>query len=130
MNFMTALVQESIEQHSSVEPYFHQFFQQVVQSMPHVDPQLLIKVMMMEMNLKDYIGAKIPHVNLYVQYREGIDLHQKQEEGRDKYPIEVTASRWEDGVIFSGLMNIKNVETVCSDPDIVRVTGKVSPRHN
>ena len=81
---MTALVQESIEQHSSVEPYFHQFFQQVVQSMPHVDPQLLIKVMMMEMNLKDYMGAKIPHVNLYVQYREGIDLHQKQEEGRDR----------------------------------------------
>jgi hypothetical protein len=96
--------------------------------MPHVDPQLLIKVMMLEMNLKDYMGAKIPHVNLYVQYKEGIDLHQKQEEGRNKYPIEVTASRWEDGVIFSGLMSIKNVETVCSDPDIVKVTGKVSPR--
>ena len=93
---MTALVQESRKQQNSVEPYFHQFFQQVVQSMPHVDPQLLIKVMMLEMNLKDYMGAKIPHVNLYVQYKEGTDLHQKQEEGRDKYPIEVTASRWED----------------------------------
>lgn len=68
--------------------------------------------------------------SLYVQYKEGTDLYQKQEEGRDKYPIEVTASKWEDGVIFSGLMSIKNVETVCSDPDIVRVTGKVSPRHN
>ena len=52
--------------------------------------------------------------------RRGTDLHQKQEEGRDKYPIEVSASRWEDGVVFSGLNEYKNVETICSDPDIVK----------
>ena len=127
---MTALVQETKPQPVTVEPYFHQFFQQVVQAMPHVDPQLLIRVMMFEMNLKDYMGAKVPHVNLYVQYKEGVDLHQKQEEGRDKYPIEVTKSRWGDGVVFSGLMSIKHVELICSDPDILKVTGKASPRHN
>ena len=127
---MTALVQEIKEQHNSVEPYFHQFFQDVVRTMPKVDPELLIRVMMFQVNLKNYVGPDIPHVNLYVQYKPGTDLHQKQEEGRDKYPIEVSASRWEDGVIFSGLMSITNVETICSDPDIVRVTGKASPRHN
>jgi len=127
---MTAVVQESKEQPISVEPYFNQFFQDVVRAMPKVDPELLIKVMMYQVSLKKYVGPDIPHVNLYVYYRDGIDLHQKQEEGRDKYPIEVTASRWGDGVIFSGLMSMKNIETVCSDPDIVKVTGKASPRHN
>ena len=126
---MVALVQEIKEQSSSVEPYFHQFFQDVVKAMPKVDPELLVKVMMYQVSLKKYVGPDIPHVNLYVYYRDGTDLHQKQE-GRDKYPIEVTASRWEDGVIFSGLMSIKNVEMICSDPDIVKVTGKTSPRHN
>lgn len=129
-SIMTAQVVEKKVRESVVEPYFHQFFQHVVQAMPHVDPQLLIKVMMFEMTLKDSIGPKIPHVHLEVQYKEGIDLHQKQEEGRDKYPIQITKSRWGDAVIFSGLMSIKNVELVCSDPDIVKVTGRVCPRHN
>ena len=80
--------------------------------------------MLFELNLKRYVGPDIPHVNLYVRYKDGIDLHQKQEEGRDKYPIEVSASRWEDGVIFSGLMGVRHVEKIASDPDIVKITGK------
>ena len=49
---------------------------------------------------------------------------------RDKYPIQSAASRWGDGVIASGLMSIKNVQTICSDPEIVEVKGKASARHN
>ena len=128
---MTALVQEvKGQQPEPLEPYFHQFFQHVVQTMPRVDPELLIRVMMFEVNLKNYMGPDVPHVNLHVEYKEGVDLHQKQEEGRDKYPIEVTVNKWGDRVIFSGLMSIKNVQTICSDPDIVKVTGRASPRHN
>ena len=127
---MTALVQEKIEQPMQLESFFHQFFQQVVQTMPKVDPELLIRVMMFEVNLKKYVGPDIPHVNLHVTYGEGIDLHQKQEECRDRYPIEVTTNKWGDAVIFSGLMGIKHVQKVCSDPDIVKVTGRASPRHN
>ena len=121
---------EQIQSAPGIEPYFNQFFQNIVQTHPHIDPELLIKVMMYQVSLKKYVGPDIPHVNLYVYYKDGVDLHQKQEEGRDKYPIEVTTSRWGDGVIFSGLMSIKNVQTICSDPDIVKVTGKASPRHN
>lgn len=127
---MTAQMQEKKQQNSGIEPFFHQFFQDVVKKMPKVDPELLIKVMTYEVTLKNYVGPDIPHVNLYVYYKDGVDLYKKQEEGRDKYPIEVTTSRWGDGVIFSGLMSIKNIETICSDPDIVKVIGKASPRHN
>ena len=127
---MTALVQEMKEQPMSVEPYFHQFFQDVVNTNPKVDPELLIRVMMFQVNLKKYSGPDIPHVHLHVVYKEGTDLHQKQEEGRDKYPIEVTTDKWGEGVIFSGLMSVKHVELIASDPDIVKVTGKASPRHN
>ena len=127
---MTALVQKIETQPPKLEPYFYQFFQDVVNTMPVVDPELLIRVMMFQVNLKKYPGPDIPHVNLYVKYKEGVNLHQKQEEGRDTYPFEVTTSRWGDGVIFSGLMNIGTVEYVYSDPDIVEVTGEAKPTHN
>ena len=127
---MTALVQEIKEQHPSVEPYFHQFFQDVVKTNPKVDPELLIRVMLLEVNLKNYVGPDIPHVHLEASYKDGVDLYQKQEEARDKYPIEVTTSRWGKGVIFSGLMSVRHVEKIASDPDIVKITGRASPRHN
>lgn len=127
---MTALVQKIETQPPKLEPYFYQFFQDVVSTMPKVDPDLLIRVMMFQVNLKKYPGPDIPHVNLYVHYKDGVNLHQKQEQGRDKYPFEVTTSRWGDGVIFSGLMSLGTVESVCSDPDIVKVTGEAKPTHN
>lgn len=114
----------------SVDEHFRIFLNNVMNSHPTIDPELLIRVLLFELNLKRYIGPDIPHVNLYVNYKEGIDLHQKQEEGRDKYPIEVSASRWEDGVIFSGLMGVRHIEKIASDPDIVKITGKATPRHN
>ena len=70
---MTALVQEIKEQHSSVEPYFHQFFQDVVRTNPKVDPELLIKIMMLQVNLKNYVGPDIPHVHLEASYKDGVD---------------------------------------------------------
>ena len=127
---MTALVQQIEEQHASIEPYFHQFFQDVVRAMPKVDPELLIRIMLFELNLRKYSGPDIPHVHLDVTYKEGVDLHQKQEEGRDKYPIEITTNKWGDAVIFSGLMGVRHVEKIASDPDIVKITGRASPRHN
>jgi hypothetical protein len=49
---------------------------------------------------------------------------------RDKFPIEITTNKWGDGVIFSGLMGIRHIEKVCADPQIVKVTGTATPRHN
>ena len=115
---------------STIENHFRQFLNKVMNSHPQIDPELLVRILMFELNLKRYVGPDIPHVNLYVYYKEGTDLYKKQEEGRDKYPIEITHSRWGDGVIFSGLMGVKHVEYICSDPDIVRVTGKATPNHN
>ena len=115
---------------SSIEPLFRQFLNNVMNTQPKIDPELIVKILLFELNLKRFVGPDIPHVNLYVYYKDGTDLHKKQEEGRDKYPIEITQSRWGDGVIFSGLMGIRHVELICSDPDIVRVTGQAKPTHN
>ena len=112
----------------SIESQFRIFLNNVMNSHPTIDPELIVRVLMFELNLKRYVGPDIPHVNLYVYYKDGTDLHQKQEEARDKYPIEITKSRWGDGVIFSGLMGIRHIERICRDGDIVKVTGKASPR--
>jgi hypothetical protein len=99
-------------------------------SHPTIDPELLIRVLLFELNLKRFVGPDIPHVNLTITYKQGTDLHQKQEEGRDKYPIEITTNKWGDGVIFSGLMGVRHIEKIATDPDIVKITGKATPRHN
>ena len=127
---MAAVMQQIKEQQPSVEPVFYQFLQDVINTNPKVDPELLIKIMMFQVNLKKYVGPDIPHVHLDVKYKDGIDLHRKQEEARDKYPIEITTNKWGDAVIFSGLMGVRHVEKIASDPDIVRITGKATPRHN
>jgi hypothetical protein len=114
----------------SIAPLFDQFFDQIKTVHPKIDPELLIKVMLFEKNLKEYVGPDLPHVHLDVAYEKGVDLKQKQEEGRDKFPIEVTTNKWGDGVIYSGLMGIRHIEKICVDPQIVKVTGKATPRHN
>ncbi len=118
------------EETSALTTAFDQFFDQLKSTHPKIDPELLVKIMMFEKSLKDYVGPDLPHVHLDVKYEDGVDLKQKQEEGRDKFPIEVTTNKWGDAVIFSGLMGVRHVEKVCSDPQIVKVTGTATPRHN
>ncbi|AJM92876.1 MULTISPECIES: hypothetical protein [Nitrosopumilus] len=114
----------------TISEHFRVFLNNVMNSHPTIDPELLIRVLLFELNLKRYVGPDIPHVNITATYKEGTDLHKKQEEGRDKYPIEITTNKWGDGVIFSGLMGVRHIEKIATDPDIVRITGKASPRHN
>ena len=33
-------------------------------------------------------------------------------------------------IIGLGRMGVRHIEKIASDPDIVRITGKASPRHN
>ena len=115
---------------SPITTSFDQFFDQLKSIHPKIDPELLVKIMLFEKSLIDYVGPDLPHVHLDVSYEEGVDLKQKQEEGRDKFPIELTTNKWGDGVIFSGLMGVRHVEKVCDDPQIVKVTGTATPRHN
>ena len=119
-----------MSQPPTIEQHFRIFLNNVMNSNPTIDPELIVRVLLFELNLKRYVGPDIPHVNLNVLYKEGIDLHRKQEEARDKYPIEITTNKWGDAVIFSGLMGVRHLEKIASDPDIIKITGKASPRHN
>ena len=96
----------------SIAPYFEQFFQQIKDVHPKIDAELLVRIMLFEINLKKFVGPDIPHVHLDVSYEKGVDLHIKQEEARNKFPIEITTNKWGDGVIFSGLMGIRHIEKV------------------
>lgn len=121
---------QTINQTVTISDHFRVFLNNVMNSHPTIDPELLVRVLLFELNLKRFVGPDIPHVNMTVTYKEGTDLHKKQEEGRDRYPIEITTNKWGDGVIFSGLMGVRHIEKIASDPDIVRITGRASPRHN
>ncbi len=56
---------------SSIAPLFDQFFDQIKTVHPKIDPELLVKVMLFEKNLKEYVGPDLPHVHLDVAYEKG-----------------------------------------------------------
>lgn len=115
----------------SLEDVYQQLNQQINEQTPTLDPNLAIKIMQIQQSLmKLYPSRSKPHVNLYIKYKDGISFQDKVDEMRDKYPIQCAVSRWDDGVIASGLMSVKNAQTICSDPDIVEVKGEANARHN
>ncbi len=112
---------------SPIELHFDEFCQAIVKKLPNVDTELVIRTLLLEASLKeDHPSRSKPHLNLYVYYKDGIDLDEKSHESRDKYPIQIAVSRWNDGLVMSGLVNMKNLETIASDPDVVKITGKAS----
>ncbi len=106
-------------------------YQEINQQTPTLDPNLAIRIMQIQTSLeKIHPSRSKPHVHLYIKYKDGISFQEKVDKMRDKYPIQCAVSRWGDGVIVSGLMNVKNVQTISSDPDIAEVKGEANARHN
>lgn len=115
----------------SLEVVYDQFYQHVLDQSPALDPDLAIRVIQIQRSLEKISPTRSkPHVNLYVKYKDGVNFQEKVDAMRDQYPVQSAVSRWGDGVIVSGLMSVKNVQTICSDPEIVEVKGKASARHN
>ena len=115
----------------NLEPMYDKLYQNISQEIPVLDPDIAIRVMQITRSLEKISPTRAkPHVHLDVKYKDGVDLHKKVDEIRDNYPIQAAVNKWGDGVIILGLMSIKNVQTVCSDPDMVEVTGLANARHN
>ncbi|KAF6242915.1 hypothetical protein C6988_07030 [Nitrosopumilus sp. b1] len=116
---------------SPITELYNSFRKEVKTQIPPIEPDLAIKIMRIQRKLEKISPTRSkPHVNLYVKYKEGIEYQEKVDRIRDKYPIQASVSRWNDGIILSGLMSIDNVQTICSDPDITEVNGEANSRHN
>ena len=102
-----------------IEPFMDQFYQDIMRTVPHLDPYLAMKIM----RLNKELLYRPPHVHLNIEYKDGINLQYKQETLRDDFPLQVAESRWHDSVIITGMMDVETVQKICADPDIVRITG-------
>ena len=102
-----------------IEPFMDQFYQDILRTVPNLDPYLAMKIMRLNKELQ----YRPPHVHLTVEYKKGINLNYKQEKARDDFPLQVAESRWHDCVIITGMMDVETVQKICADPDIVRITG-------
>ena len=110
---------------------YEQLYKDIQEAIPVIDPDLAIRVMQITRSLEKISPTRSkPHVNLNVKYKDGVNLGEKVSAIRDKYPIQAAVNKWGDGVIISGLMNVKNVQVVCSDSDMVEVKGTANARHN
>ena len=102
-----------------IEPFMDQFYQDIMRTVPNLDPYLAMKIM----RLNKELLYRPPHVHLNIEYKEGTNLQQKVDQGRDNYPIQIAKSRWDDGVIMTGMMDVDLVQKICADADIIRITG-------
>ena len=102
-----------------IEPFMDQFYQDILRTVPNLEPYLAMKIMRLNKELQ----YRPPHVHLKAEYKEGTYLKNKVEKIRDDFPLQVTESRWHDSVIITGMMDVEMVQKICADPDIVRITG-------
>ena len=110
------------QQRHRIEPFMDQFYQDIMRTVPGLEPYLAMKIMRLNRELK----LRPPHVHLKVEYKPGTNLSEKVEKNRDETPLQVAESRWHDSLIITGPMDVELVQQVCADPDIVRITGDVN----
>ena len=114
------------EGETKVEPFFNQFYQDIVKTVPVLEPGLAMKIMRLEKEL--LYGP--PHVHLDVKYKDGVNYQEKVDAARDNHHVLASVSRWNDGVILTGSMTIELVQKICTDPDITQITGYANAAHN
>ena len=82
---------------TTLEPFYDQFYQDILRSFPGLDPMLAMKIV----KLNKTLLYRPPHVHFYVKYKEGVNFQQKVDYVRDHYqPVQAAVSRWGDGVIM------------------------------
>ncbi|QLH07193.1 hypothetical protein [Nitrosopumilus ureiphilus] len=106
---------------SQVENQYNEFLSSIGQLITNVDVNLMMKIMYLERKLPDVD----PRVELYIDYKSGVDPMKKQEQMRGKYGFPTQTSI--QGLTAVGRMNIDLIEEISKDQDIEHISGSATP---
>lgn len=112
---------------SSVEQKYDQFLSELKQLVGPLDVNFATRLMYLERKMAKSLQPSVkPHVVLTIRYKNGIDRNDKISSLRDKgYMTENLDDPNE--ILCAGYMNIDDVLSITSDPDVENATGKASP---
>lgn len=106
---------------SEVEIHYDDFLSSIGQLIANVDVNLMMKIMYLERKLPDVD----PKVELYIDYKSGVDPMKKQEQMRGRYGLPTQTNN--HGLTVVGRMNIDLIEEISKDQDVEHISGNATP---
>src|SRR3989344_4419193 len=107
---------------SQIETQYDMFLTSMKETVKNVDVNLMLKVMYLERKL----SGVLPHVELELKLKTGINRVKKEAYVRSKYGFQ-TSSLGEHGLFAVGQMNMDLVAEIANDSDIEKISGVATP---
>jgi len=107
---------------SQIETQYDMFLTSMKETVKNVDVNLMLKVMYLERKLP----GVLPHVELEIKLKPGINRVKKEAYIRSKYGFQ-TSSLGEHGLFAVGQMNMELVIEIAKDSDIEKISGMATP---
>ena len=121
----TSMAQTSETQNISisqiVEKEYDNFLQEIGSKLSKIDANLAMQVMYYERKFPEVE----PSVHLKIHYKERTDVGKKRNQLYSKYGYLISLEG-ESGLKVAGLMDIKRIHEISTDPDIKAITGSAS----
>ena len=107
---------------SQIETQYDMFLTSMKETVKNVDVNLMLKVMYLERKLP----GVLPHVELELKLKPGINRVKKEAYIRSKYGFQ-TSSLGEHDLFAVGQMNMELVAEIAKDSDIEKISGIATP---
>lgn len=104
-----------------VEKQYDNFLQEIGKKLSKIDANLAMQVMYYERKFPEVE----PSVHLKIHYQDRTDMEKKRSKLNSRYGY-LIALESRNGLKVAGLMDLKRIDEISSDPDIKAITGSAS----
>ena len=105
----------------TVENLYDSFLQEIGKKLSKIDTNLVVQVMYYERKFPEVE----PSVHLKIHYHEGTDMAKKRSELESRYGY-MMALEASSGLKVAGLLDLKRIYAISTDPKIKNISGSAS----
>jgi hypothetical protein len=106
---------------SQIEARYDQFISELESTLPKVDAHLAMRMMYLERKFH----TVDPNVELYIKFKNGVDVQKKEFQINAKFGLSTSSSG--DHVRATGRLNLEGLARLASHPDVEEITGSATP---
>jgi len=105
---------------SQIEARYDQFISELESTLPKVDVHLAMRMMYLERKFT----TVDPNVELYIKFKNGVDVQKKEFQINAKFGLGTSSSG--DHVRATGRLNLEGLARLASNPDVEKITGSAT----
>ena len=106
---------------SQIEARYDKFISEIESTLPKVDVHLAMRMMYLERKFP----TVDPNVELYIKFKNGVDIQKKEFQINAKFGLSTSSSG--DHVRATGRLNIGGLVRLASNQDVEEITGSATP---